>query len=98
MKTITLRTMAAFGMALLGGIALIIDLAVGLNVLTWLRLGILRRARRACRLGGDPCSALGDLPRRVRIRIRRRAASRIYALWRGASLREPLSTPIAIMF
>ena len=36
MKTITLRTMAAFGMALLGGIALIIVLAVGLNVLTWL--------------------------------------------------------------
>jgi hypothetical protein len=36
MKTITLRTMAAFGMALLGGIALIIVLAVGLNALTWL--------------------------------------------------------------
>jgi hypothetical protein len=36
MKTITLRTMAAFGVALLGGIALVIVLAVGLNVLTWL--------------------------------------------------------------
>jgi hypothetical protein len=36
MKTIARRTMMAFGMALLGGIALIIVLAVGLNVLTWL--------------------------------------------------------------
>jgi hypothetical protein len=36
MKTIILRTMATFGMGLLGGIALIIVLAVGLNVLTWL--------------------------------------------------------------
>jgi len=36
MKRITLRTMAAFWMALLGGIALIIVLAVGLNVLSWL--------------------------------------------------------------
>ena len=36
MKTITLRSMAAFGLALLGGIALIIVLAVGLNVLSWL--------------------------------------------------------------
>jgi hypothetical protein len=36
MKTITLRTMAAFGMALLGGITVIIVLAVRLNVLTWL--------------------------------------------------------------
>ena len=36
MKTITLRTMAAFGMGLLGGIALIIVLAVGVNVLAWL--------------------------------------------------------------
>jgi hypothetical protein len=34
MKTIALRTMMAFWMALLGGIALIIVLAVGLNVLT----------------------------------------------------------------
>ena len=36
MKTIARRAMMAFGMALLGGIALIIVLAVGLNVLTWL--------------------------------------------------------------
>jgi hypothetical protein len=36
MKTIARRAMTAFGMALLGGIALIIVLAVGLNALTWL--------------------------------------------------------------
>jgi hypothetical protein len=35
MKTIALRTMVAFGQGLLGGIELIIVLAVGLNVLTW---------------------------------------------------------------
>lgn len=36
MKTIAYRMMMAFGMALVGGIVLIIVLAVGLNVLTWL--------------------------------------------------------------
>jgi hypothetical protein len=36
MKTIAYRTMMAFGMALVGGTILIIVLAVGLNVLTWL--------------------------------------------------------------
>ncbi len=36
MKTIAFRTMMAFGMALLGGIAVLIVLVVGLNVLTWL--------------------------------------------------------------
>jgi hypothetical protein len=36
MKTIALRTMMAFGMALLGGIVLMIVLAAGLNVWLWL--------------------------------------------------------------
>jgi hypothetical protein len=36
MMTIAYRTMMAFGMALVGGMVLIIVLAVGLNVLTWL--------------------------------------------------------------
>jgi len=35
MKTIALRTMMAFGMALLGGIVLIGVLAAGLNALVW---------------------------------------------------------------
>jgi hypothetical protein len=36
MKTIARSAMMAFGTALLGGIALIIVLAVGLDILTWL--------------------------------------------------------------
>jgi hypothetical protein len=36
MKMIALRTLMTFGMALLGGIALITIFAAGLNVLTWL--------------------------------------------------------------
>jgi hypothetical protein len=36
MKSIALRTMMAFGMALLGGIVLIGVLAAGLNALVWL--------------------------------------------------------------
>jgi hypothetical protein len=52
--------MAAFGMGLLGGIALIIVLAVGLNVLT----GSIRHSSPSGDVpGGDSSSALGDLPR-----------------------------------
>jgi hypothetical protein len=75
MKTITLRTMAAFGMApsrwdcphhRSRGWPQRLDVA---------RLGIVRRAATCLPIRRRSILCAGDLPRRERIRIRRRAAS-----------------------